>query len=462
MLMARVRRSGRVAFLVTRLVVVVVLTAIGIRRLWCIIKHPSRPHQRLRKSILLRKFFEDMGPVFIKFGQIVASSPGLFPDVISSEFKRCLDRVPSFPAEEALTILRAELGCPIGQVFADINPAPIAAASIAQVHAATLRDGTKVVIKVQRPRIKEIADADLWFMRHSARVLERFSIHARIANLRGMVEDFTCTLAQELDFLQEAAHMNEFNEIMQTHAIDRVFAPRVFPEWSTSRVLIMEHVEGVKADDFESSRDQDFDAERYIRTSLRTWLLTVLLHGFFHGDVHAGNLMFCPATDRIAFLDFGIVGRFKTRERDLVLRYILAFTNQDFRGLAQTIVDVGSAPAEIDIDAFAEDLAEVYAPIMATRMGDMQPMHVLPGLFRNAQKFGVTLPREFLLIIKQLLYFDRYARLGAPNLNVFTDLHLIDFLFTPAAAEAGIDINELMRRIPAIQSRIQGSNPTVH
>jgi len=435
----------------------ILLAALGIRHLWWILQHPSEPCPPLRKRVLLRQFFEDMGPVFIKFGQIIASSPGLFPDVISTEFKRCLDRVPPFSSKQALAIISAEMGCPVEDVFQRIDPQPIAAASIAQVHDATLKDGTHVVIKVQRPRIPEIAEVDLWFMRHAATFLERFSIHARIANLSGMVEDFGATLVQELDFLQEADHMNEFNAIMETHSIEEVFAPRVFSEWTTSRILVMQHIEGFNADDFEQANESNLDMERCIRTSLRTWLLTVLLHGFFHGDVHAGNLMFCPANGKIAFLDFGIIGRFEPTERDLVLRYILAFTNQDFREVAQTIIDVGSAPKDIDIESFASDLSEVYAPIMESRMADIQPMQVLPGLIQNARKFGVTLPREFLLIIKQLLYFDRYARLGAPNLNVFTDLHLIDFLFTPAAAEAGIDIQELMMRIPAMQARFNSA-----
>ena len=425
---------------------------LGLRFLWWKLVHHGAPYEPLTFAVLLRRLFEDLGPTYIKFGQIIASSPGLFPDAMSAEFKKCLDRVPPFPLQQAFGIIEADLGKSHDALFASFDETPIAAASIAQVHAATLADGSDVVVKIQRPGIEDRVDGDLFFMKLGVRIVTAVSRAARAANLVGIVEDFETTIHEEMDFRTEARNMDEFNGLMKQHGIANIKAPRVHWELTTVHVLTMERFYGFKADDIEAARRVDLDTEKYLRIGMRGWLLTVLLHGFFHGDVHAGNLMFLPDDKKIGFLDFGIIGRFDDDQRKMVMRYILTFVAQDFEELARVLVEMGSAPESVDIKAFGADLKDTYSPLLTMALGDIRYGDMITKSTRTALKYGVTLPREFLLILKQLLYFDRYAKLAAPNLNVFNDIYLVDFLFTPAAAEAGIDVNAIMGLLMKIQA----------
>ena len=434
-----------------------VISYLGLRRIWALVFERNKPYIAWQAPLLCRWYFELLGPTFIKLGQIIASSPGLFSESLSAEFKKCLDSVPPFPVEDAYKVLNESFDRPWSEIYSEFDPVPIAAASIAQVHRARLKSGEEVVIKIQRPGIRNLIDADLWFMSQEAWIAQKLSKRARLANVVGIIDDFSTTIIEELDFLQEAANINEFNSIMKQHGIEDVIAPYVYLQYTTERILTMEIFHGFRADDIEAANRIGIDSEYYLRVGMRAWLLTVILHGFFHGDVHAGNLMFLPEKKKIGFLDFGIIGRFDRKTRQQVVRYLLAFIVQDFDEVAKCMIDMGSAPEDVDIKAFSEQLNEVYTPLFAGNIADISYSEFLPKITDYATRFGVKLPREFILILKQLLYFDRYAKLAAPDLNIFGDLYLFDFLFTPAAQEAGIDtqqIMELMMKAQAIKSNL--------
>ncbi len=433
---------------------------LGLRWVWHRLR--GRPYQRLRNEALVREAFEVMGPTFIKLGQVIASSPGLFPKRYSDEFSKCLDRVPPFELATLEATVAEDLGQPVDAVFASFDEKPLGSASIAQVHAATLKDGARVVVKVQRPGIQDTVDADLWWMRRGAWVVERLFKGARLANVSGVITDFDRTIHEELDFRKEAANLNEFNAIMARHKVTDVRAPQPVDELVTQRVLVMERFDGYKADDVDGIVAAGIDAEQYLRKGLRAWLLTMMLHGFFHGDAHAGNLMMLPPTDAcpspaVGFLDFGIIGRFDSKQRHQVMRYVLAFAAQDYEALAQIMTEIGAVDDRLDREAFVADLRRVYSPLIEKAMAEIKYEDVLPQITQVAYRYGVTLPSEFLLILKQLLFFDRYAKLAAPSLNVFSDYYLVDFLFTPAAMQAGLDFNVLMPLMRQIQERFQGS-----
>lgn len=447
------RRTFVISALVLRFALVLFGSVVGLRKLWWMLTGRGSGYRALSAAAELRRLFEDLGPTFIKFGQIIASSPGLFPDALSAEFQRCLDQVPPFALDDVHRIIEADLGAPHDALFESFDPVPIAAASIAQVHAATLPGGVAVVVKVQRPGIADRVDGDLFFMKLGARTVSLFSRAARAANVVGVVEDFARTIHEEMDFRAEARNMEEFNGLMAKHSVKGVRAPAVYWDHTARNVLTMERFYGFKADDVGAAREHSIDTEKHLRVGMRAWLLTVLLHGFFHGDVHAGNLMFLPATKEIGFLDFGIIGRFSDEQRHMVMRYILSFAAQDFEGLARVLVEMGSAPAHVDIPGFGRDLEETYSPLLRMNLADIQYGDMITKSTRTALKYGVTLPREFLLILKQMLFFDRYARLAAPTLNVFNDIYLVDFLFTPMAKEAGIDTGAIMGLLLKIQAR---------
>ncbi len=376
--------------------------------------------------IVVRRAFEDLGPTYIKLGQLVASSQGLFPERYCLEFRKCLDRVRPFEFSDVERILRADLGRDPSEVFASIDPKPLASASIAQVHAAKLLDGQDVVIKVQRPGIGEIVEADLRVLKVLARVMSLLPL-GELANPRGIVEDFESNIREELDFRHEAGNMTEFNRIMVEHDQVLVAAPRPVDEYTTTRVLVMERFFGHRVDDVEKLRAGNVDGEATLLLGMRAWFQCMIIHGFFHGDVHAGNLM-ALADGRVGFLDFGIVGRFTRERRDQVTDYLLAFSTGDFKKLAEVMAAMGSVDAKVNLEDLAKDLAKAYQPMLENELAAIKYADVIPAIMRTAIRHGMRMPRDFVLVVKQMLYFDRYAKILAPNLNVFRDPRIVTAL----------------------------------
>jgi|HubBroStandDraft_1064217.scaffolds.fasta_scaffold12366_3 aarF domain-containing kinase len=378
--------------------------------------------------VVVRRGFEELGPTYIKLGQLVASSQGLFPERYSLEFRKCLDRVRPFPFADVEATLRADLGRDPGEVFESIDPKPLASASIAQVHVAKMRDGQDVVIKVQRPKIGEVVEADLRVLKVAARIMNAMPL-GELANPVGIVEDFESNIREELDFRREAENMTEFNRIMKEHGQTRVAAPRPIAELTTPRVLVMERFFGGRVDEVDKLKAANIDGEEILLLGMRAWFQCLILHGFFHGDVHAGNLM-ALSDGRIGFLDFGIVGRFGRERREQVTDYLMAFSAGDFRKLAEVMHAMGSMGGHVDLDAVAKDLARAYEPLLAKEDSAMKYADVIPAIMRTAVRHGMRMPRDFVLVVKQMLYFDRYAKLLAPKLNVFRDPRIMAALAT--------------------------------
>jgi aarF domain-containing kinase len=401
-----------------------VFDALWLRRLWFAITGRSAQYQKLTRPVLLRMFCEDLGPTFIKFGQIIASSAGMFPDPYVKEFQKVLDRVKPFSFDEVRRTLDDELGAERAAHLIDIDPQQLASASIAQVHTARLRDGTPVVIKVQRPGIIARCMADMRIMRQVASWVARFKKHAELANPVGIVDDFTKTLTEELDFRKEAANLDQFNQIMAELGHKHIRAPVPHHEYTTRKVLVMERFSGLRVDRFDEINARGIDGETKLVDGLRAWFQCVVFYGFFHGDVHAGNLMLLD-DDTIGFLDFGIVGRFGDKERYLVTDYMIAFASGNYRRLAEIIIEMGGQPDGLDLEAFVQDLSDTYKPLLTLSFGEVNYADFLPGIQRTATRHKMRMPNEFILITKQLLYFDRYAKSLAPKLNVFTDSRLV-------------------------------------
>jgi aarF domain-containing kinase len=395
-----------------------------LRKLWFAVTGKSAKYQRLTRPVLMRMMCEDLGPTFIKFGQIIASSSGMFPDPYVKEFQKVLDRVRPFAFEDVRRTLDEELGAEKAAHLVDIEPRQLASASIAQVHSARLRDGTPVVIKVQRPGIIPRCMADMRIMRRVAGWVARFKKDADLANPVGVVDDFTQTLTEELDFRKEAANLDKFNDIMRELGHKHIRAPVPQHEYTTRKVLVMERFSGLRVDKFDEIKAKGIDGEGKLVDGLRAWFQCVVFYGFFHGDVHAGNLMLLD-DDTIGFLDFGIVGRFDDRERYLVTDYMIAFASGNYKRLAEIICEMGGTPDGLNMDAFVKDLGETYSPLLTLSFGEVNYANFMPGIQRTATRHRIRMPNEFILITKQLLYFDRYAKSLAPKLNVFTDPRLV-------------------------------------
>ena len=378
----------------------------------------------------MRRAFEALGPTYVKLGQLVASSPGLFPDVLAEEFRACLDRVPAVPWANVATVVTEELGRPPMEVFARFDREPLAAASIAQVHAATLTDGTEVVVKVQRPGLRSRLDADLAILRKAARLLERTSARGRMANPVAVVEDFSDSLARELDFVTEARSMERFGANLRAFgANDRVRVPAVHWPLTTTRVLTMERIHGVGVNDLAPADAAGLDLDGALRAAVRAWLEAALEHGFFHGDVHAGNLMI-DLDGRIVFLDFGICGHLDDRARHTIRRGLPALLIQrDYHAVAAAIYELGAILRPADLVDAAGDIATIVEPLLTRPLAEISYGDILIEVIRIGTRYEVRLPRELVLVAKQLMYFERYGKLMAPDWAVLNDAELLRFLF---------------------------------
>lgn len=402
------------------------LDLVGLRWLWYLARGQRESYQRVTLPVALRLAFERLGPTYVKLGQLVASGEALFPPRYSSEFQRCLDRVPPFPFTEVRATLEHELGKGVDR-FRAIDSEPMAAASIAQVHAATLDDGREVVIKVQRPRLLELVSTDVVLMRLIARLSAWVSARARQSHPEGIVDDFAQNLAEELDFRNEARRMTEFNQVMRLMGTDSVAAPEVVRELSGPRVLTMERFRGVSVADTAAVKRSGFDGQERLRTGIRAWFQCLLVADFFHGDVHGGNFMLLD-DGRIGFLDFGIVGTLPVERQAGVLEYVLAFQSRDFGRLGDAMIAIGAARAQVDRTAFTRDLEELYSP-MFDPSGAFRIADLVPNLMRLANRHQLGLPRDLVLISKQLVYLDRYSRaLGGDKMNVLTDSRIRELL----------------------------------
>jgi aarF domain-containing kinase len=369
----------------------------------------------------LREAFESLGPTYVKLAQLVASSEGMFPDAYCLEFQKCLDRVPPFSIDDVRNTIQEDFGRSPDEIFTELEEKPLASASIAQVHCAVLRDGTPVVLKVQRPRLENVVAADLRVLRIMARIMERLP-QGDMASPVGIVEDFAANLGEELDFRNEAKNLDQFNDIMAQHSFTMVAAPVPNHELSSARVLVMERFYGVRIDDKSALTQFEGQLEDKLIGGMRAWFRCLLVHGFFHGDVHAGNLMVLN-DGRIGFLDFGIVGRFSGTRQQLVSDFLLSTAMRDFKKLARAMLDMAGAKG-VDEAGLAADLERQVAPLLdPTKPAKYADM--IPAITRSGLRYRVAMPRDFVLILKQMIYFDRYAKLLAPKLNIFADPRII-------------------------------------
>ncbi|XP_050212124.1 uncharacterized aarF domain-containing protein kinase At5g05200, chloroplastic [Mercurialis annua] len=399
----------------------------------------------LLSPLYLRKLFERMGATYIKLGQFIASAPTIFPPEYVEEFQNCFDRAPAVPFEEIEAILREELGRPIESVYEFVDPTPIASASIAQVHGARLK-GTRedVVIKVLKPGLEDILVADLNFVYIVARLLEFLSPELSRASLVAIVKDIRESMLEEVDFYKEAANVESFRRYLEAMGLTRqATAPKVYQHCSTRRVLTMERLYGVPLTDLDSISSLVASPETSLITALNVWFGSLLACETFHADVHAGNLWLLR-DGRIGFLDFGIVGRISPKTWAAMEVFLTSISSEEYESMASALIEMGATDKDVDVNAFARDLEKIFSSIQeldtelvvatardantratavsANVLVDERQMNaIFLDVVRVSESYGLKFPREFALLMKQLLYFDRYTRLLAPNMNMLQD-----------------------------------------
>lgn len=380
---------------------------------------------------LLRETFERLGTTYIKLGQFIASAPSIFPAEYVEEFQYCLDRTPPVAFSDIKRILKEQYGRDPSELFRRIEEKPLASASIAQVHEAELHDGRVIVLKVQKPGVRDIILTDLNFLFIASRLLEWFVPGMERTSISAIIEDLQKTMMEECDFLHEARNLKEFREFLDRTGIDFATAPAVHEELSGPRVLAMERLYGVSLTDLDSIRKYSKDPEQTLVQALNVWFLSLMACDFFHADVHAGNLLVLE-DGRIGFIDFGIVGRISKEiwsGMDLLMQGMNA---QDYRQMAEAMTRIGAADRDVDIDVFANDLKTIFesmqrmetAAFRSGQVDEMEINHLVLSLSEAGRKNGIKFPREFALLIKQFLYFDRYIKILAPKMNMFQDARI--------------------------------------
>jgi len=367
------------------------------------------------------KTFADLGPTYVKFGQIIASSPGAFGEQLSKEFRTLLDAVPPADTTEVHQLFKEELGADPAELFAHFEEQPFASASIAQVHFATLHSGEDVVVKIQRPGIRRRVAADLQILKRFAQLVELAKLGRRLS-AQDVVADFSDNLAEELDFRIEAQSMEAWVSGLHGSPLGRnIKVPDVHWEFTSERVLTMERVDGVRIDDVKALRQQGFDGTELVKALLFSTFEGGLRHGLFHGDLHAGNLL-VDDRGRIVFLDFGIMGRIDPRTRWLLRELIYALLVKKDHAAAGKIVVLLGAVGTVKPEAqAAKDLEAFAAPLTLKTLGDISYAEIGKQLSTLADAYDVKLPRELVLIGKQFLYVERYMKLLAPRWQMMND-----------------------------------------
>lgn len=345
------------------------------------------------------------------------------------EFQKCLDQTTPIPYSAVVKILREEFGDP-HKIFLDIDSTPMASASIAQVHAGKLRDGTPVVLKIQKPGVKDVMLADLSFLYAGTKVLELLIPNFKRMSLSGILEDISTTILQECDFELEAQHLVKFGEFLQKMELTGVATvPKTFPHASTARVLTMERLYGVPMTDLESIRQVTSNPEETLIRALNVWMSSLMLCDFFHADLHAGNLLVLR-DGRIGFIDFGIVGKIQKKTWRSMNQLMVALNTRNYKLAAQSLIGIGAADENANKERFSQELKALFEGMDALaakiQTGDLtvdqtRAQELMLQMAKIGERNGIKFPREFALLIKQFLYFDRYIRLLAPELDMIQD-----------------------------------------
>jgi ubiquinone biosynthesis protein len=395
-------------------------------------RDPSRSTAVLSRR--LRVAAERLGPTYIKLGQIISSGEGIFPEELVSEFKRCRDQVPPEPFAVVRRVVEEDLGRTLEDVFVRFHPQPLAAASIAQVHRATLRTGEDVVVKVQRPAVRQLVHKDLKVMAWLAPFMVGRIPVAALANPPALVELFAETITEELDFRIEAQNMLDVaRSFAQLGQRDYVI-PRPHPELITPRVLVMERLEGFKFDDVAGMRDAGVDTEAVVRTGMVGFMEGAMIHGIFHGDLHGGNLFVLP-DGRTALLDFGIVGRLSEPRRLAFLRLLLTATANDVHGQLAALRDLGALPPDTDLDAVIQDLGLDKPMVDPTTMDADELVHEIQKTIKALLGIGARMPKELMLFIKNLVFLDGAIATLAPDLDILGEIGNVSMHFATAHGE---------------------------
>ena len=372
------------------------------------------------RAIRLRRTLEDLGPIFIKFGQILSTRRDLLPEDIADEFASLQDRVPPFSGETAAVIVRDALGRPVEEIFSEFTREPLASASIAQVHTARLEDGREVVVKVVRPGIEKVIRRDVSLLHLVANLAHRYWPDAQQLHPREVVAEYEKTILDELDLLREAASASQLRRNFE--GSDLLYVPEVHWEYTRRQVMVMERIAGIPISNVDALRDAGIDLPALAERGVEIFFTQLVRHNFFHADMHPGNIFVDrehPERPCYIAVDFGIMGSLSEQDKRYLAENFLAFFNRDYRRVAELHVESKWVPPETRIDEFEAAIRSVCEPIFDRPLKEISFGRVLVRLFQTARRFHMEVQPQLVLLQKTLLNIEGLGRQLYPDLDLW-------------------------------------------
>lgn len=387
------------------------------RRAWrCLRWIVPRRGSRVRE-VRLREAFQALGPVFIKFGQALSTRPDLLPEPVYRELTQLQDAVPPFPGELARLAIEKVYGGPLEDYFAHFDEQPLASASVAQVHAAELPDGTAVVVKVLRPKVADIIERDLRLLARLAQLFERWFRHeSQRLKPREVVAEYAKTIRRELNLMYEAANASQLRANFVDS--DLIYVPKVYWQLTRRTVMVMERIEGIPIRDVDALRAAGIDMRRLAHAGVTIFFTQAFRDGFFHADMHPGNVFVSPEGQYRA-VDFGIMGSLGQADKRYLAENFLAFFERDYRRVAQAHVRAGWVPPDTDIADFEAAVRSVCEPIFARPISEISFGALLLDLFRVARQFQMPVQPQLLLLQKTVFNIEGLGRQLYPQLDLW-------------------------------------------
>ncbi len=376
--------------------------------------------KQLSEAQRLRLCIESLGPIFIKFGQMMATRRDLFGDEITDELEKLLDQVPPFAWPEAHQIIEQQLGMPLEKAFKTFDEKEIASASIAQVYAAQLPDGQEVVVKIVRPGIERLIQQDIEVLMLLAKMADRYWHQAQRIKPIQIVREFETTILNELDLVREAANASELRRNFDGSA--DLYVPFVHWDYCRSGVMVMERISGIPVSDIKQLRAHEVDFEALSRKGVEIFFTQVFDHNYFHADMHPGNIFVSadkPEDPRYIAVDFGIMGSLSTSDQRYLAENFVAFFNRDYRRVAELHVDSGWVDADTRIDEFEAAIRSVCEPMFQRPLAEISFGQLLLRLFQTARAFNMEIQPQLLLLEKTFLHIEGLGRQLYPQLDLW-------------------------------------------
>lgn len=378
------------------------------------------PVPKLSKGERLRLSLEALGPIFIKFGQILSTRRDLLPDEIADELKKLQDKVPPFNGADAQAIIEQALGKKIGDLFAEFEQSPLASASIAQVHSATMHDGRKVVVKVIRPGIEKTISQDIALLLILASLLEKYWEDGRRLHPLQIVEDYERTIYDELDLQREAANASQLRRNFLNSSL--IYIPEIYWDYTHKKVLVMERIQGIPVADIDALKAANVNLKYLAETGVEIFFTQVFRDSFFHADMHPGNIFVDTTTpDKAKYIaiDFGIVGTLTPEDQNYLARNLLAFFKRDYKQVAELHISSGWVPEDTRVDEFESAIRTVCEPIFERPLKDISFGQFLLRLFQTARRFNMEVQPQLVLLQKTLLNIEGLGRQLYPDLDLW-------------------------------------------